>query len=433
MSTAELEISILYMFEKLKIAPYFYCIEVSDDRDKWTELCNQFNRIKGISKILTLTSEETKNIWNFIELFLSIAPGIYKRPKSPQKIPLLMKLYLDRESELFDNINEYLDYNDSLDENTVLNFKKPFYVKEWFLFDDELLINNALDKTEAIEKFYRYSEAYDKITNGTIGTLESMKQEYNKKIQDIYKLIQSVPEPSLEKVSNKKAKHEDDETEDVEETADKKKHHSELSTELESIFLEQFKDVLKTIERENEKLYMVYTGLTHKKKRHQILKDAYKHYIISCYNSEREQQEKEMCKRTIESLKMEKEGVIKLNVEMRNTKDVEIQKLRRQTDDLAFLCSTLKEQLQVSKNEQAELLHKLENVQVQPVVIEPKTNFLDKFDKYVQRYPLIAKQMGQKDPTPRIAELNMLRKQIENNVEMVMESILEKHLKRMVG
>ena len=105
MSTAELEINILNMFDKLKISPYLYAIEVTDDRDKWVELCDLYNNIKGISKILTLTTEDTKNLWTFIDRFLSIAPGIYKRPKNTSKIPLLMKLYLDRECDLFDNVN----------------------------------------------------------------------------------------------------------------------------------------------------------------------------------------------------------------------------------------------------------------------------------------------------------------------------------------
>lgn len=488
MSTAELEINILNMFDKLKISPYLYAIEVTDDRDKWVELCDLYNNIKGISKILTLTTEDTKNLWTFIDMFLSIAPGIYKRPKNTSKIPLLMKLYLDRECDLFDNVNDYLDYNDTLDDNIILNIKKPNCVKEWFLFDDELLLNNALDKSEAIEKFQRYSDAYDKLTNGTISNLESIKQEYNKKIQDLYKLLQNTPEPA-----SKRSKHEDDDADDMEEP-DKKKHHSELSSELENIFLEQFKDVLKTIERENEKLYAVYTGLTHKKKRHQILKDAYKQYIISCYNSEKEREEKESLKRSIERLESDKERMMNLHREIEHAKDIEIQNLRQQAGDVAYLCNSLRDELNKCKNSSHSKDHEIQKLQQQisqsmtelkseqekmlimkdvdiqklqhqnnemvtvcnslrdelskckseiqelrskidkPATIVPiQTNFGLKFDQYIQRYPLVAKQMSLKDAPPKIAELIQIRKQIDLNVEMVMESLLEKHLKRILG
>lgn len=247
------------LFHKLGIQNWFNCIESDENPQDWEELLGMFEALGKKSEILTLTSKETNDIWQFADRFNKLMSGAFC-PRETNAMPLIVKLFVERECQILGQFDEIIDettrdffvLDDLLDDKALVKYC-PKTNSEWLLFQEESHYKNNLVKVTVLSKFQRFASEYDKFSRGELESREKLKSEYEKIISSLHAKITEIESSKRQRTES----------------------HNDLSGELQLIF------DLVCGNTSDKSLLDLRESVSKKQSRHEILKHAFQLYLES--------------------------------------------------------------------------------------------------------------------------------------------------------
>lgn len=331
-----LNMKLSMLLHKLGVQDQFSHPEPDLITGEWEQLLKSFEALGKKSDVLGLTAQDTREIWTFVELFNKLMPGLYcNRKIEGKEMSLMLKLFLERESQFFDNLaqfetsSDFFAFENLLDNLTLEKYTRQS-AKEWFLFDDDPQLGTACAKADALSRFQRYAQEYDRHTRGVLSSRDKLREDYEGQITELNSRISDL---EAQRKSRGESQH-------------------DFSAELLVIF-----DVICKNTREKS-LLEIKEGLSRKPSRHDILKAAFQTYLES-------QLDKSLSRRRLGELARESEALqVKLcELESMHKKiQLERAQLLEEREDFAddtraqnLEVSSLREQLKSAKDRVAEL------------------------------------------------------------------------------